>query len=171
MERYGEDTMDNTNIHKELLSEYKKLLGHIEIGIKILERLREENSKGVKLFQAISFLCIVDEMKALSWKIIDNTQDSSLAEYLKHIVSDYSEYTGTMGKLLKSLIESKVYSFTVGESVDKDALSKYFLKSSERVYFYDLPRTQLFVVTGYLGIFIDKNGCFGGCVYGKQQSK
>ena len=24
MERYGEDTMDNTNIYKELLSEYKK---------------------------------------------------------------------------------------------------------------------------------------------------
>ena len=134
----------------------KKLLGHIEIGIKILERLREENSKEVKLFQAISFLCVVDEMKALSWKIIDNTQDSSLAEYLKHIVSDYSEYTGTMEKLLKSLIESKVYSFTVGKPVDKDALSKYFLKSSERVYFYDLPPTHLFGEAGYLGIYIDK---------------
>lgn len=171
MERYGEDTMDNTNIHEMLLSEYKKLLGHIEIGIKILERLREENSKEVKLFQAISFLCIVDEMKALSWKIIDNTQDSSLAECLKHIVSDYSEYTGAMEKLLKSLIESKVYSFTVGEPVDKDALSKYFSKSSERVYFYDLPRTQLFGEAGYLGIYIDKNGCYQSCVYGKEQSE
>lgn len=170
MERYIGDTMDNTNIHEMLLSEYKKLLGRIEIGIKILERLREENSKEVKLFQAISFLCIVDEMKALSWKIIDNTQDSSLAECLKHIVSDYSEYTGTMEKLLKVLIESKVYSFTVGEPVDKDALSKYFSKSSERVYFYDLPSSQLFGAAGFLGVLIDKNGCYQDCIYRKGQS-
>ena len=163
--------MNNTSTHEMLLSEYKKLLGHIEIGNKILERLREDGSNEVKLFQAISFLCIVDEMKALSWKIIDNTQDSSLAEYLKHIVSDYSEYTGTMEKLLKVLIESKVYSFTVGEPVDKDALSKYFSKSSERVYFYDLPRTQLFGEAGFLGVFIDKNNCYQDCIYRKGQSK
>lgn len=110
-------------------------------------------------------------MKALSWKIIDNTQDSSLAECLKRIVSDYSEYTGTMEKLLKVLIESKVYSFTVGEPVDKDALSKYFSKSSERVYFYDLPRTQLFGEAGFLGVFIDKNNCYQDCIYRKGQSK
>ena len=163
--------MNNTSTHKMLSSEYKKLSGHIEISDKILERLREDGSKEVKLFQAMSFLIITDEIKALSWKIIDNTQDSSLAEYLKHIVSDYSEYTGTMVKLLKVLIESKVYSFTVGKPVDKDALSKYFSKSSERVYFYVLPRSQLFGAAGFLGVFIDKNNCYQDCIYRKEQSE
>lgn len=76
-----------------------------------------------------------------------------------------------MEKLLKVLIESKVYSFTVGEPVDKDALSKYFSKSSGRVYFYDLPRSQLFGAAGFLGVFIDKNNCYQDCIYRKEQSE
>lgn len=76
-----------------------------------------------------------------------------------------------MVKLLKALIESKAYSFTVGEPVDKNALSEYFLKSSERVYFYDLPRTQLFGAAGFLGVLIDKNGCYQSCAYRKENKQ
>lgn len=49
-----------------LLSEYKKLSGHIEISDKILGCLREADSNEVKLFQAMNFLIITDKIKALS---------------------------------------------------------------------------------------------------------
>ena len=92
-------------------------------------------------------------------------------ERLNKYKKENEKYKAKVEKILKILIESKVYSFTVGEPVDKDALSKYFSKSSERVYFYDLPRRQLSGAAGFLGILIDKNDCYQDCIYRKEQSE
>ena len=44
-------------------------------------------------------------------------------------------------------------------------------KSSERIYFYDLPRSQLFGAAGFLGVFIDENNCYQDCIYRKKQGE
>lgn len=170
MERYIGDTMDNTNIYEMLLSEYKSFSDNLtEHNRKTV--MENKNGMGPKPPEMERLGKLVDEMNDLAWKVINNTQDSSLRECLKQIRTDYSFNVGTMGFLLEDLIKMKAYLFTVGEPVDKDALSKYFSKSSERVYFYDLPSSQLFGAAGFLGVLIDKNDCYQDCIYRKEQSE
>ena len=165
MERCIGDTMDNTNIHEMLLSEYKALSDNLtEHNRKTV--MENKNGMGPKPPEMERLGELVDEMNDLAWKVINNTQDSSLRECLKQIRADYSFNVGTMGFLLEDLIKMKAYLFTVGEPVDNQVRKSYFREDFGRVYSYELPE-RIFEKRRILLIFLDENGCFKKCLYGE----
>lgn len=157
--------MNNTSTHEMLLSEYKSFSDNLtEHNRKTL--MESGNGMNPKLPEMESFGNLIEEMKALAWKVIDNTQDNSLRECLKHILADYTFYIGTMRWLLEDLIEMKAYSFVVGEPVDKQVRKSYFREDLGKVYSRELPNLYLFEKKRImLIIFLDENGCYKDCIY------
>ena len=165
MERYIGDTMDNTNIHEMLLSEYKALSDNLtEHNRKTV--MENKNGMGPKPSEMERLGKLVDEMNDLAWKVINNTQDSSLRECLKQIRADYSFNVGTMEFLLEDLIKMKAYLFTVGEPVNNQVRKSYFREDFGRVYSFELPE-RIFEKRRILLIFLDENGYFKKCLYGE----